>query len=123
MIYGLGADLNLARTMGFSVLALSQLFHSLNCRSQTRSFFALGPLSNPWLILAFFGSIAIHMGVIYLPFAQKIFKTVALNPSDWLLMLAISALPFAVMEIYKFVRAVVKRIRREEDGYFGVFPE
>jgi Ca2+-transporting ATPase len=123
MIHGLGADLNLARTMGFSVLALSQLFHSLNCRSQTRSFFALGPLSNPWLIIAFFASIAIHMGIIYVPFAQKIFKTVALNPLDWFLMIAISALPFVAMEIYKFVRAIVKRIRREEDGYFGVFPE
>jgi Ca2+-transporting ATPase len=122
MLYGFGADLNLARTMGFSVLALSQLFHSLNCRSQTRSFFALGPLSNPWLILAFFGSILIHMGVIYLPFAQKIFKTVALTPADWGLMIAISTLPLVAMEAYKFVRAVIKRLRKEEDEYFGVFP-
>lgn len=123
MLYGFGADLNLARTMGFSVLALSQLFHALNCRSQVRSFFALGPLSNPWLLLAFFGSIVIQTGVIYLPFAQKIFKTVALSPSDWLLMIGISTLPFVAMEIYKLVRALILRVKKEEEGYFGVFPE
>lgn len=112
-----------ARTFAFSVLTLSQLFHALNCRSQTRSFFALGPFSNPWLLYAVGFSLVLHLAIVYVPFLQPIFHTVPLSARDWALMLAISALPLAFMEIYKPLYALVKRIRHEPEDYFGVFPE
>jgi Ca2+-transporting ATPase len=118
-----GEGLATARTFAFSVLTLSQLFHALNCRSQTRSFFALGPFSNPWLLYAVALSLLLHLGIVYIPFLQPIFHTVPLSPRDWGLMLVISALPLAFMEIYKPLYALVRRIRREPEDYFGVFPE
>ncbi len=118
-----GEGLATARTFAFSVLTLSQLFHALNCRSQTRSFFALGPFSNPWLLYAVVFSLLLHLGIVYIPFLQPIFHTVPLSPRDWGLMLVISALPLAFMEIYKPLYALVKRMRHEPADYFGVFPE
>jgi len=123
VLYGFREGLATARTFAFSVLTLSQLFHALNCRSQTRSFFALGPLSNYWLLLAVAFSLTLHLGVVYLPFLQPIFHTVPLSLRDWGLMLAISTLPLLLMEIYKPLYALFRRIRREPEDYFGVFPE
>jgi Ca2+-transporting ATPase len=123
VLYGFREGLATARTFAFSVLTLSQLFHALNCRSQTRSFFALGPFSNPWLLCAVAFSLLLHLGVVYIPFLQPIFHTVPLSLRDWGLMLAISSLPLIFMEIYKPLYALVKRIRREPEDYFGVFPE
>ena len=123
VLHGFGEGLATARTFAFSVLTLSQLFHALNCRSQTRSFFALGPFSNPWLLYAVGFSLLLHLGIVYIPFLQPIFHTVPLSLRDWGLMLAISALPLVFMEIYKPLYALVKRIRHEPEDYFGVFPE
>jgi Ca2+-transporting ATPase len=123
VLYGFREGLATARTFAFSVLTLSQLFHALNCRSQTRSFFALGPFSNPWLLYAVAVSLLLHLGVVYIPFLQPIFHTVPLSLRDWGLMLAVSSLPLIFMEIYKPLYALVKRIRREPEDYFGVFPE
>jgi Ca2+-transporting ATPase len=123
MLYGLGASIELARTMTFSVMMLSQKFHAFNCRNQVRSFFALGPFGNPWLILSFVVLLTIHIVIIYVPFCQEIFKTVPLSASDWLLMIAISSIPLLAMEIYKLARALILRMKKEEEGYFGVFPE
>jgi Ca2+-transporting ATPase len=123
VLHVFGEGLDTARTFAFSVLTLSQLFHALNCRSQTRSFFALGPFSNPWLLYAVGFSLLLHLGVVYVPFLQPIFHTVPLSVRDWALMLAISALPLVFMEIYKLAYALIKKIRREPEDYFGVFPE
>ncbi|MGD8717990.1 MAG: calcium-translocating P-type ATPase, PMCA-type [Candidatus Zixiibacteriota bacterium] len=123
VLYVFDEGLATARTFAFSVLTLSQLAHALNCRSQTRSFFALGPFSNPWLLAAVGFSLLLHLGVVYLPFLEPIFHTVPLSVRDWALMLAFSALPLVFMEIYKPVYALFKRIRREPEDYFGVFPE
>lgn len=116
-------DITTARTFAFSVLTLSQLFHALNCRSQTRSLFALGPFSNRWLILAVVFSLTLHLTVVYVPFFQPIFHTVPLNARDWVWMMVLSATPLAFMEAYKFIYALVKRARREPSDYFGIFPE
>ncbi|UCE28035.1 MAG: cation-translocating P-type ATPase [Candidatus Coatesbacteria bacterium] len=122
MLYVLGKDLALARTMAFSVMMLSQKFHAFNCRSQTRSIFAVGFFSNPWLVLSFISLFLIHVAIIYVPFCQEVFKTVPLSVNDWLLMIAISSIPLFAMEAYKFARGIIKRIRKEEDEYFGLFP-
>jgi len=112
-----------ARTMAFSVLTISQLFHALNCRSQTHSFFSIGPLKNKWLLLAVGLSFTIHMAVVYVPFLEPIFKTVPLNFQDWYLVVLISSAPFVLMELFKLVRRLIFKWRKDEEGYYGIFPE
>jgi len=92
-----------ARTAAFIVLSCSQLFHSFNCRSMSESLFKLGVFTNKKLILATVVSFFLQMAAVYLPFAQKVFKTEALGFFDWVLVIAISSLPLWAMEIVKLV--------------------
>ncbi|MFH0887213.1 MAG: cation-translocating P-type ATPase, partial [bacterium] len=61
------ADINKARTVAFSVLALLQMAHVLNCRSDTRSVFELGLFSNKYLNWAIITTILLQLMVIYFP--------------------------------------------------------
>ncbi len=94
-----------ARTAAFIVLACSQLFHSFNCRSMTRSVFKLGIFSNNRLVLATLVSFLLQIAVVYFAFFQKVFRTEALDMFDWLLVLVLSSFPLWAMELCKiFIR-------------------
>jgi Ca2+-transporting ATPase len=98
-----------ARTAAFVVLACSQLFHSLNCRSQTVSLFRLGILTNTKLLGAVVISFLLQMAVVYVPFFQLIFKTEPLRTADWLMVVTISSLPLWAMELVKAFSRKCKR--------------
>ncbi|MFO7732114.1 MAG: calcium-translocating P-type ATPase, SERCA-type [Candidatus Aminicenantes bacterium] len=98
----------MARTAALATLACSQLFHAFNCRSQTRSLFRLGVLSNPQLVLATVSSFLLQMAVIYVPFLQKVFKTEALSLFDLGVIMAFSSLPLWIMEAVKAVNRKLK---------------
>jgi Ca2+-transporting ATPase len=91
-----------ARTAAFIVLACSQLFHSFNCRSTTKSLFKLGVFTNKKLVLATFVSFLLQMMVVYAPFLQKVFKTEPLGLFNWCLVLGISSFPLWAMEVWKW---------------------
>jgi Ca2+-transporting ATPase len=97
-----------ARTAAFVVLACSQLFHALNCRSQTDSLFKIGVFTNKNLILAGAVSFLLQMAVVYVPFFQTVFKTESLRFIDWIMVVALSSLPLWAMEL---VKAVSKKAR------------
>ena len=82
LIAGSG-DLAYARTMAFTTLMMFQLFNVFNARSDTESAFR-NPFSNPWLWGAITLSLLLHVLVVYTPFLQTAFETVALAPGDWL---------------------------------------
>jgi Ca2+-transporting ATPase len=92
-----------ARTAAFVVLSTAQLFHALNCRSQSLSLFRLGVFTNAKLIAADLISFLLLLIVIYLPFLQRVFKTVPLSLSEWLLVVAVSSFPFWAMEAVKAI--------------------
>jgi len=99
--------LDRARTAAFVVLAVSQLFHSFNCRSISESVFKLGILTNRKLIAAAGISFILQMAVVYLPFLQKVFKTEPLGAFDWVMVIAISSFPLWAMEAVK--RSTLKK--------------
>jgi len=96
-----------ARTAAFVVLACSQLFHSLNCRSQTESLLRIGILTNAKLLVAAAMSFLLQMAVVYLPLFQLIFKTVPLQVADWFMVVVVSSLPLWAMEM---VKAINKKV-------------
>jgi Ca2+-transporting ATPase len=96
-------SLGRARTAAFIVLSVSQLFHALNCRSFTGSLFSIGVFTNRKLIAANLVSFSLQVAVVYLPFAQKIFKTESLSAHDWALVIAISSFPLWAMEAVKLL--------------------
>lgn len=93
-----------ARTAAFIVLSCAQLFHSFNCRDAVKSLFKIGVFTNMKLIYANLVSFVLQMGAVYLPFAQKVFKTEPLGIFDWFMVITISSVPLWAMEIVKFVR-------------------
>ena len=78
-----GADLVKAMTMAFTVFVMYQIFNVFNCRSDHG-------FSNKFLLVAVGASFLLQLGVIYLPFLQGIFRTTALGPFDWVLVLLIA---------------------------------
>lgn len=97
-------NLELARTMAFNSLVLSQLLFVFTCRSERHSILELGLLTNPKLVLAVLCSGALQAAVIYAPFLRTVFHTVPLDAPQWLFILAVSALPTVTGTIYRQVR-------------------
>jgi Ca2+-transporting ATPase len=95
-----------ARTMAFTTLMMYQLFDVYNCRSRRRSAFA-GLLENKWLPVAIAFALATHVLVVYVPFLQTAFHTVALSAQDWMIATAVAASLLVGMEIAKiFLRSL-----------------
>jgi Ca2+-transporting ATPase len=94
-----------ARTAAFVVLVCSELFRSFSFRSMTESVFKVGFFANMKLVYAISLSFLLQMLIIYVPFLQMVFKTEPLGVTTWVLMVALSSLPFWSME---FMKAVTK---------------
>jgi len=60
-------------------------------RSETRSVFRSNPFTNKRLVLAVLSSLLLQLLVVYAPPLQGIFRTVALDPTDWLLVFAFAS--------------------------------
>ena len=90
-----------ARTMTFVVLAGSQLFYSLALRHESKSIFQLGLFSNPYLVAAVGFGFALQVMVISVPFLADAFKLQPLEMQDWLIVLGLSLIPFALKELSK----------------------
>jgi Ca2+-transporting ATPase len=100
---GYHADLITAQTMAFAVLALSQLVHSFNVRSNRRSIFRIGFFSNPQLVGAICISALLQISVITVPFLAGIFDVVTLSASQWLIVLLLSLAPLFIVEMAKLL--------------------
>lgn len=94
------------QTMVFSILAFSQLGHVLAIRSERQFLFRQGLFSNLPLLGAVLLTILLQLGVIYLPFANKLFKTQPLSLDELLICFGASALVFHAVELEKFIRSL-----------------
>lgn len=100
----LGVNMLSARTMAFSTLVFSQLFHVFDCKSETRGIFEVGIFSNPYLVAAVAISTLMQLSVIYLPPLQAIFKTAPLYTWQWGLILTVAGGPSILIGIWRLVR-------------------
>ncbi len=91
------------QTMAFTTLTLSQMANVLAIRSERRSLFQIGLFSNKALLGAVSLTVVLQLGLIYVPFLQSIFKTVALPLPDLVLTLLASSIIFWAVEAEKWV--------------------
>ena len=87
-----------ANTMAFATLTLCQLFHAFNVRSEDRSLFAQGVLSNPAMNRAFLAGLAMQLSVLLIPPLQGVFSVVAMNAPQWLTVMALAMAPIPICE-------------------------
>ena len=102
--YGVtGEGLRHAVTICFMTLAMAQVFHAFNARSQTRSAFTASLFTNGWLWGATLVCILLQLAAVYVPALRGVLHTVPLNGADWGLIGLGSLTPVAVVELVKLV--------------------
>ena len=91
------------QTVVFTVLTLSQLFHSLAVRSERDSLVTIGIFSNVPMLAAVGITTALQLMIIYLPVFNAIFHTHPLPAFDLAICFGLSALSLVAVEIEKFL--------------------
>ena len=105
-------SLTLARTAGFTVLVLAQLFNCFNARAETRSAFH-GLFGNRWLWGAVALSAALQVAVVHVGFLNRAFGTTPLSLEQWGVCVAMASGVLWFSELRKAItRAVAKRTAR-----------
>ncbi len=92
-----------ARTIAFSLLVVFQWFNAFNARSDRQSIIKLGLFSNSSLLWAVGLAVLLQVMVTYVPLLQRIFYTVPLSMTDWVIVILVSGSVLAVEEIRKLV--------------------
>ena len=90
-------------TMVFTTLTMAQMGQALAVRSEHDLLFEIGLFTNKQLLGAVLLTILLQLGVIYLPFMQRIFETTALSFGNLVLSIALGGVVFVVAEISKLV--------------------
>ncbi|WP_351074461.1 cation-translocating P-type ATPase [Shewanella sp. CAL98-MNA-CIBAN-0140] len=103
MAWAISRDVVYWQTMVFTVLTVSQLFHSLAVRSESTSFLRIGLFSNLPMLGSFLLTLLLQMVVIYTPALNTIFHTQPLPMVDLAVCLFISSLILFAVEIEKWL--------------------
>ena len=80
-----GASLAEARTVVVNAIVMVEAFYLLNCRSLTRSIFALGIFSNVWVLLGIGSIIVVQLLFTYAPVMNGLFHSA---PISWRVLVA-----------------------------------
>ncbi len=99
--YGTGDGARRATTMAFSTLALSQVVHAFNARSQRRSIFTSRLFTNSWLWAAVGACLLLQISAVTVPLLQRVLHTVTPNASDWAVIAACSLAAIPIVELVK----------------------
>ena len=98
-------DLDTCRTLALCTLVMSQLIHVFECRSERHSIFEIKLFTNPYLVGAVSVSIVLICMVLYVPFLQDVFHTVALSLSQWLIVVFFSGIIALINSVYLLVKS------------------
>ena len=102
-LYGL----EVGRTMAFVAMAMLELVHSFNVKSE-ESIFKVGILENKYLIGAFILGTLLQVVVVMVPAFASVFSLVPLTGAQWLYTLGISILPVIIIEAQKLLDSRLK---------------
>ena len=93
-----------ARTVAVNVFVVGAVFYLFNCRSLTRSMFAVGLLSNLWLL----GGVAITLGLqlafTYVPFMNRLFQSSPIDIWGWAAVFAVGFGVYVITGFEKWLR-------------------
>jgi P-type Ca2+ transporter type 2C len=104
-----GRSVQEAMTMTFVSLVLIQFFKAYNFRSDRHSVLRR-PFANKWLNIAILWELFMLGLILYVPFLENVFGTLALPLRDWLIIVAAALTVSPVLELAKWMQ------RR---GWFG----
>ena len=103
MAWAISREVAYWQTIVFTVLTISQLFHSFAVRSESASLFKIGLLSNLPMLAAIILTFSLQLAVIYLPFFNDVFHTHPLPVFDLLVCIGLSSLVLFAVEFEKLL--------------------
>jgi Ca2+-transporting ATPase len=95
------------QTFLFTTLVFCQLALAMGVRSESRSLFRVGLLSNKPMLLAVGLTVALQLAVVYVPFLQKLFDTRALSGAELAGVCGVTIAVYAIVEVLKKLLAAV----------------
>ncbi len=98
------------QTMLFCTMVFAQLALAIGMRSRIKPIWRMGLLSNRAMLIAITATFLLQLGVIYIPFMQEFFHTVALNMTELGICVAAGAAILLVTEIPKVFRSFRKPV-------------
>jgi len=98
-----------AETMAFVTLSASELFRAFTSRSERYPLLKIGVFKNRNMNLAFLSSMALLLGVVYIPGLNTVFNTVPLGLLQWEVILPLLLIPSVVAELVKFITSAKRR--------------
>lgn len=96
-----GDEVELAVTLSFMTLAVSQLLHALNARTFGPLRLGFGLAANRWLLGALALGVALQLLAVYLPTLQRVLGTVPLEMGDWALVGGAGLVPLIAGQAWK----------------------
>ena len=91
------------------LMVLFENVHLFNCRSETRSAFAMSPLRSPVLMIGMVAAFSIHVAMTYLPAGNVLLATQPVDAALWLQLLMLSLPIIIVMELHKLSWSLRRR--------------
>ena len=89
--------------MAFVTLSASELLRAFTARSERYPLLKIGVFSNRNMNWAVVSSLALLLGVIYIPFLQPLFNTTPLGLAQWQVLLPLIFVPALAAEVTKVV--------------------
>ncbi len=99
-----GGTLVMAQTVALTTMVLFEAFQVMNARSEHSSIFRMRLFSNPFLLVATLGGLAVHVVALYLPPTQYLLRVEPLDLASWVKIVAVAASILVVMELHKLWR-------------------
>ena len=106
-------DVASARTVAFAMLGVDSLIYVFSARSLRQPIWQTPLLSNPWLILAVLGGLALQLMALYVPFLQRLLATRPLTAFEWLAVLMEAVLVIGIIEVVKWRFLRKRRLQRQ----------
>ncbi len=100
-----------ATAMTLAAIVFTQIGQVFNCRTEKQSIFRVGLLKNRQVNIGIIVEILIIVALVYLPPLQKVFHTLPLSISDWLILCIIPPVVLLVEE----ARKALLRIKIEKN--------
>jgi Ca2+-transporting ATPase len=108
---------DVAMTMAFVTLALIQLLHSYNSRSQSHSLFASNPFKNKALNYAMIAGLALT-AITFVPLFQSFMGTVMLTGKQFLIAIACAVAIIPAVEIQKLIEWGFRKSKQKKISAF-----
>ena len=107
-----------AMTMAFLTLALIQLFHSYNSRSQRHSLFSSNPFKNKVLNWSFVAGVALT-ALTFIPALQTFFGTTMLSATEFAIAIGCAVAIIPVVEFQKAIEHCVWKNKKQKIADFN----